>query len=111
MAYIQDLEAQFYEGKPVERLLGRQCESAEISDDRLGKALDRCFIYQKRKKIKKSITNFNSSYIASLFPKTLEEIESNFLFVKNNVLTYKIHRSLLLLVNQSMRRYFIIYAA
>jgi len=37
------LEAQFYEGKPVERLLGRQCESAEISDDRLGKALDRCY--------------------------------------------------------------------
>ena len=39
------LEAQFYEGKPVERLLGRQCESAEISDDRLGKALDRCYDY------------------------------------------------------------------
>ena len=37
------LEAQFYEGKPVERLLGRQCESAEISDDRLGRALDRCY--------------------------------------------------------------------
>jgi len=37
------LEAQFYEGKPIERLLGRQCESAEISDDRLGKALDRCY--------------------------------------------------------------------
>jgi transposase len=37
------LEAQFYEGKPIERLLGRQCESADISDDRLGKALDRCY--------------------------------------------------------------------
>lgn len=37
------LEAQFYEGKPIERLLGRQCESVEISDDRLGKALDRCY--------------------------------------------------------------------
>ena len=37
------LEAQFYEGKPIERLLGRQCESAEISDDRLGRALDRCY--------------------------------------------------------------------
>ena len=30
-------------GKPIERLLGRQCESVEISDDRLGKALDRCY--------------------------------------------------------------------
>ena len=37
------LEAQFYEGKPIERLLGRQCESVEISDDRLGRALDRCY--------------------------------------------------------------------
>ena len=37
------LEAQFYDGKPVERLLGRACKSAEISDDRLGKALDRCY--------------------------------------------------------------------
>jgi transposase len=37
------LEAQFYEGKPIERLLGRQCESAEISDDRLGRALDHCY--------------------------------------------------------------------
>ena len=37
------LEAQFYDGKPIERLLGRQCESTEISDDRLGKALDRCY--------------------------------------------------------------------
>ena len=37
------LEAQFYEGKPIERLLGRKCESVEISDDRLGRALDRCY--------------------------------------------------------------------
>jgi len=37
------LEAQFYEGKPIEHLLGRQCESVEISDDRLGRALDRCY--------------------------------------------------------------------
>lgn len=37
------LEAQFYEGKPIERLLGRHCDSAEISDDRLGRALDRCY--------------------------------------------------------------------
>jgi len=37
------LEAQFHEGKPIERLLGRQCESVEISDDRLGRALDRCY--------------------------------------------------------------------
>ena len=37
------LEAQFYESKPIERLLGRQCESTEISDDRLGRALDRCY--------------------------------------------------------------------
>jgi transposase len=37
------LEAQFYDGKPIERLLGRACKSTEISDDRLGKALDRCY--------------------------------------------------------------------
>lgn len=37
------LEAQFYDGKPIERLLGRGCKSAEISDDRLGKSLDRCY--------------------------------------------------------------------
>ena len=37
------LEAQFYEGKPIQSLLGRQCESVEISDDRLGRALDRCY--------------------------------------------------------------------
>ncbi len=36
------LEAQFFESRPVERFLGRDC-SAEINDDRLGRALDQCY--------------------------------------------------------------------
>nr|WP_166156813.1 IS1634 family transposase [Neochlamydia sp. AcF84]NGY95419.1 hypothetical protein [Neochlamydia sp. AcF84] len=39
------LEAQFYASKPVERLLGRACRSENISDDRLGRALDCCYEY------------------------------------------------------------------
>lgn len=37
------LEAQFYAIKPIERFLGRPCTSEEVSDDRLGRALDTCF--------------------------------------------------------------------
>ena len=36
------LEAQFFESRPVQRFLGRECPS-EINDDRLGKALDRFY--------------------------------------------------------------------
>jgi transposase len=39
------LEAQFYASKPIERFLGRQCASEEVSDDRLGRTLDSCFNY------------------------------------------------------------------
>lgn len=37
------LEAQFYESKPIDRLLGRPLESEEITDDMLGRSLDRLF--------------------------------------------------------------------
>ena len=36
------LEAQFFESRPVQRFLGRDC-GAEINDDRLGRALDRFY--------------------------------------------------------------------
>ena len=36
------LEAQFFESRPVQRFLGRECLS-EINDDRLGRALDACY--------------------------------------------------------------------
>jgi transposase len=36
------LEAQFFESRPVQRFLGRDC-TAEINDDRLGRALDQCY--------------------------------------------------------------------
>lgn len=36
------LEAQFFESRPVQRFLGRDC-IAEINDDRLGRALDQCY--------------------------------------------------------------------
>ena len=39
----QYLEAQFYESKPIERLLGRKFDAQKITDDRLGRALDRCY--------------------------------------------------------------------
>ncbi|KIC72844.1 hypothetical protein DB42_CR00020 [Neochlamydia sp. EPS4] len=39
------LEAQLYASKPVERLLGRVCKSENVSDDRLGRALGRCYGY------------------------------------------------------------------
>ena len=38
------LEAQFFESRPVQRFLGRDC-SAEINDDRLGRALDQCYAF------------------------------------------------------------------
>jgi transposase len=37
------LESQFFESKPIERLLGRDVASQQITDDRLGRCLDRCF--------------------------------------------------------------------
>jgi transposase len=37
------LESQFFESKPVQRLLGREIEAKQITDDRLGRCLDRCF--------------------------------------------------------------------
>lgn len=36
------LEAQFFESRPIQRLLGRDCLT-EINDDRLGRALDQCY--------------------------------------------------------------------
>lgn len=36
------LEAQFFESRPVQRFLGRDC-TVEINDDRLGRALDQCY--------------------------------------------------------------------
>ena len=36
------LEAQFFESRPVQRFLGRDC-TTEINDDRLGRALDQCY--------------------------------------------------------------------
>ena len=36
------LEAQFFESRPVQRFLGRDCLT-EINDDRLGRALDQCY--------------------------------------------------------------------
>jgi len=39
----QYLEAQFYDSKPINRLLGREMVSEKITDDRLGRALDRCY--------------------------------------------------------------------
>ena len=38
------LEAQFFESRPVQRFLGRNC-TAEINDDRLGRALDQCYAF------------------------------------------------------------------
>jgi transposase len=38
------LEAQFFESRPVERFLSRDC-TAEINDDRLGRALDQCYAF------------------------------------------------------------------
>lgn len=37
------LEAEFFKNRPLERLLGREVDIKEISDDRLGRCLDRCF--------------------------------------------------------------------
>lgn len=37
------LESQFFESKPIERLLGRKVETEKITDDRLGQCLDRCY--------------------------------------------------------------------
>jgi len=37
------LEAEFFRSRPVERFLGRSIEVDEITDDRLGLCLDRCF--------------------------------------------------------------------
>ena len=37
------LESQFFDSKPVERLLGRKVRAENITDDRLGLCLDRCF--------------------------------------------------------------------
>ena len=37
------LEAQFFESKPIERLLGRNLNTDQITDDRLGRCLDRCY--------------------------------------------------------------------
>jgi transposase len=37
------LEAQFFESKPVGRLLDRNLDSNQITDDRLGRCLDRCY--------------------------------------------------------------------
>ena len=37
------LEAQFYTSKPIERLLGRRLAAEEITDDALGRGLDRLF--------------------------------------------------------------------
>jgi transposase len=38
------LEAQFFESRPVQRFLGRDC-TTEINDDRLGRALDQCYAF------------------------------------------------------------------
>lgn len=37
------LQAQFFDSKPIKRLLGREIASENISDDRLGRCLDRCY--------------------------------------------------------------------
>jgi transposase len=37
------LQSQFFDSKPVQRLLGREIETEQITDDRLGRCLDRCF--------------------------------------------------------------------
>ena len=37
------LEAQFFSNRPIRRLLGREIPSEEISDDRLGRTLDRLY--------------------------------------------------------------------
>jgi transposase len=37
------LEAQFFSSKPISRLIGRTLESDAISDDKLGRVLDRCY--------------------------------------------------------------------
>ncbi|MDB2613564.1 IS1634 family transposase [Chlamydiales bacterium] len=37
------LESQFFSSKPIERLLGRDIDCKQITDDRLGKSLDSCF--------------------------------------------------------------------
>lgn len=37
------LQAQFFDSKPVKRLLGRELASEKISDDRLGRCLDSCY--------------------------------------------------------------------
>jgi transposase len=37
------LESQFFESKPIHLLLNRDIECSQITDDRLGRCLDRCF--------------------------------------------------------------------
>ena len=37
------LEAEFFKNRPIDRLLGRTVEAKDISDDRLGRCLDRCY--------------------------------------------------------------------
>jgi len=37
------LQSQFFENKPIGRLLGRDIDAEQISDDRLGRCLDRCY--------------------------------------------------------------------
>lgn len=39
------LESQFFQSKPINRLIGRNVPSEQITDDRLGRCLDRCFTY------------------------------------------------------------------
>jgi len=37
------LESMFFNCRPVKRFLNRECNSDQITDDRLGRALDRCY--------------------------------------------------------------------
>lgn len=37
------LESMYFQSRPVSHLLGRELESEEISDDRLGRALNKCY--------------------------------------------------------------------
>ena len=37
------LQAQFFDSKPIQRFLGRELPSEKISDDRLGRCLDKCY--------------------------------------------------------------------
>ena len=37
------LESMFFNCRPVKRFLNRECNKDQITDDRLGRALDRCY--------------------------------------------------------------------